>query len=91
MTPADPQCRHSNRDAPVPQDGSTLRFPAGRFEEWVLDVIVVLQLSLVAMAIFTFCFWFIAAPSDSGDWYLELLGFMFVQGLIAFLLLQLYE
>lgn len=90
MTPTDQQSLPRDLD-PDSEDSPGLRFPAGRFEDRLLDVIFVLQLSITATAELTFSFWFIASPSDTGDWHLELLGFVILQMVIVYLLHQLYR
>lgn len=81
----------SNNADPSPADKPTLRFFAGQYEGSVIALITVVQLSFGAIALFTFAFWFLASPSASGDWNLDILASALGIGAVVYLLHQLYE
>ena len=45
------------------------RPPEGRFADSIETLLIAGQLSLGVVALLTFAFWFLVAPSDEGYWY----------------------
>lgn len=67
-----------------------LRFPAGRFEEYLIDILIATQVSIGIAAVLACSFWFLAAPSSEGYWYPEILGLSVGMAVVAYLLKYLY-
>ncbi|UTF55994.1 hypothetical protein [Natronosalvus rutilus] len=79
------------------QPGPRLRFDAGRHEESVIGLIVLVQITLAAVLFFLLLVWahliigaLMRPPTDWTGAFVHL-GFLAVMGLVVYLLGQLYE